>query len=160
MKVKTIVDENVQKELTANLRKLSLIALIVGAVGTAAYIALTVTNILGDNVFFFAVPFIALFTVGFIFTLSLRKTLKKPRKDDLTIEGELFDDYILLRDFKNGAKIAEVKVFYKDLVLWKETESYIFLYTTKFTAVPITKDGSADFLREKLTANHIKKNKI
>ena len=89
------------------------------------------------------------------------KERKKQGNVLISTEIELFDDNFTQIAFRNGEKIEEAKLYYKDMVQWKESKNYFFLYPNKVTAYPIDKKGLGEdgcaFLRNVLVTNCIKK---
>ncbi len=131
----------VQKEFSAKLFYFSLVALIIGIVGTLAYIVLG--TILEDArwvevLLVFCVPL----AIGLVFLLSRRSLIKQSYKNvGSTNIYEFFSDCLIMREARGGMEIAVVRVNYNDIVKVKETANYVFFfYRLRNIAYPIDKN--------------------
>lgn len=137
--------EEVQYLLTQKLFIGSVIALIVGAVGLAAYIATSVTyeTLYGfspawcEALLVFAVPFVC----GLISLITIRSQRKQSRKNsDATNVYEFFADCVILRELRGGVEVGVLRVGYTQVLKVREKKDYLlFYYVTKTSAFPIDK---------------------
>ena len=118
IKVETALDEKVQKEFMAKLFTVSMVCLIIGSIGIAAYLAWDIIAIILETyepniAILFAVAF--LFAFGWIFVITYNKAVKKARSEDKKEEYEFFKDYLVANDYVNGEQVATVKIYYKQI---------------------------------------------
>lgn len=130
---RTVFSEKVQKQNSRTLFIVSLICLIVGAVGLAAYIG--ISAYLGtvyedapawcDALLVFAVPF----AFGLIFLLTIHSLVKQARKNSGVInEYEFFADCIMAREIRGEEITANVRMDYSQILKVKEKGDYLFFY--------------------------------
>lgn len=130
---RTVLCEKVQKQNSRTLFIVSLVCLIVGAIGLAAYIG--VSTYLGtvyddapawcDALLVFAVPF----AFGLIFLLTIHSLVKQARKNSGVInEYEFFADCIMAREIRGEEVCATVRMDYAQIVKTKEKGEYLFFY--------------------------------
>lgn len=160
MKTKTEFSTEMYKELSARAKGLFIAMTVLGAVGVALYFALTFT-LFKNAPYFYIVPGGIFLVAGIMLLVTVKKNEKKQGNVLISTEIELFDDNFTQIAFRNGEKIEEAKLYYKDMVQWKESKNYFFLYPNKATAYPIDKNGLGEdgcaFLRNVLVTNRIKK---
>jgi len=140
MKCTVKIDENVQRELNDQMWVVSLISLIVGSVGLASYI---VISVFVESVWLELLlwPMAFAFGVGLTLLISIKKINKKSVQNNLIDNLEIEEDYVVSTTMKNGEIISTLKTYYKDLLKVKETENFLFLYINKASAVPIPKQS-------------------
>ena len=152
IKVAAAMTSAVQKSLNRTLFIISLVALIVGALGLAAYFALTVyfgvaAELTGNSAYesladgfnpmlIFAVPF----GFGLVFVIVIRVQIKNAAKQsDCKNEYEFFAGHLILNEYKSGIQVGKSKIFYKNIVKYKETQDYLFFYLVRTLAYFIPK---------------------
>ncbi len=100
--------------------------------------------------------------MGLIMNILMNKMNKKNDKinENTVANYEFFEEYFTVEDIKNGEVTANQKVYYKDLIKFKETKSYLFLYPMTVTAYPIEKsavtDGTYEDIKNYLKAQNPK----
>lgn len=143
------VDYSLQKELNGKSKLVSLIMLIVGIAGLIVYVLLGAI-LPGEpkwvELFLvFAIPF----GVGLVCLVTINITNKKSLEGDRELKLAFSEDSYMVSEVKNGEKIAEVKVYYKDVLKTRETKNYFFIYQNLTIAYPIKKsDVSSDDLNK------------
>lgn len=139
------MDEKLFSELNANLLKLSVLYIILGALITALGVLVlgvsvyeeedatygTVVLVLGVVLIFLAV-FLRLYYKNFN-----RTAIKMNRVED----AEFFGDYLIEREYTEGEHTSTNKVYYKWLVKIRETKNYLFLYNSRVTAIAVEKNS-------------------
>lgn len=152
IKIETQLDERAQKEFMGKLFIVSLVCLIIGSVGIAAYMAWSITAIILETYepsIVILVVFAFLFAFGLIFVISYNKIIKKARTEDKKEVYEFFNSYVVANDYVNGEQVATVKIYYKNIVKRKETKNYIYFYMQANAACPV---GKADMTEGELNA--------
>ena len=139
MKYSCEITPQLQAELNATVKRGFLISLIVGCVGLASYIALSMF-FEGYLVNLLLWVSALLFGFGLVFLITVNKSNKNASTLKLSGEYELEPEYMMITSFKNGENIGNMKVYYKDIVKTKETENYIFLYPNPHMAYPVPKN--------------------
>lgn len=139
-KTATVINSEVQKEISKKAYIIWLTALIVGVIGLVAYIVLgtifpDVSEL--DLLLFFSMPF----GFGLVFVLTIKKQIKSIEKLNQVNTYEFFEDYVVVSTVRNMEVVGSVKVYYKDLTKSKETEKYFLLYLNNVSVLPIKKDG-------------------
>ncbi len=139
MKYSIEINESLQKELNKSLKRNCKLAMIIGIIGLAFYIAITmfVEHFILEVLSW---VFIALAGGGIGLLIVIKTTNKKASERKLIGHYELFEDHMFVVTEKEGIQISSIKLFYKDVVKIKETENFIFLYADKQTAFPIQKN--------------------
>ena len=89
-----------------------------------------------------------LFAWGLTMFITVNKVNKKSTSRNLIDEIEFNEEYFEEKIMKNNEVIATNKRYYKDLIKIKETENYIFLYSSRASATPVYKKA---FSPEELT---------
>ena len=140
---RTVLSENIQKKNLHKLFIISLVCLIVGALGVVAYIALGValetesgdTPAWCEAFLVFAVPF----AFGLVFILTINSLVKQARKNNGVInEYEFFADCIMAREIRGGEICANVRLNYDQVLKTKQAGEYLFFfYQIKSYAYPI-----------------------
>lgn len=139
-KTATVINSEVQKEISKKAYIIWLTALIVGVIGLVAYIVLgtifpDVSEL--DLLLFFSMPF----GFGLVFVLTIKKQIKSVEKLNQINTYEFFEDHVVVSTVRNMEVVGSVKVYYKDLTKSKETEKYFLLYLNNVSVLPIKKDG-------------------
>lgn len=139
-KTATVINSEVQKEISKKAYIIWLTALIVGVVGFVAYIVLgtifpDVSEL--DLLLFFSMPF----GFGLVFVLTIKKQIKSVQTLNQVNTYEFFEDHVVVSTVRNMEVVGSVKVYYKDLTKSKETEKYFLLYLNNVSVLPIKKDG-------------------
>lgn len=139
-KTATVINSEVQKEISKKAYIIWLTALIVGVIGLVAYIVLgtifpDVSEL--DLLLFFSMPF----GFGLVFVLTIKKQIKSVEKLNQVNTYEFFEDHVVVSTVRNMEVVGSVKVYYKDLTKSKETEKYFLLYLNNVLVLPIKKDG-------------------
>ena len=141
LEVSTNFDQNVQRELNEKLKNVSIICLIFGCFGLTIFVFLCSffekTPTWVYLFLLFALPFVFGLTSIVAISNSVRQAIFDRRVFKYQFENEFF----LLTETKFEEKLAEIKIFYSDLVKIKHTKNYIFLYTTPKTALPVKKSN-------------------
>ena len=149
IKTARISEEHAFSLYRKNLKIISLISLIAGAVGLIAYIVLSV--MLGgedaaprwvDAFLVFAVPF----TVGLIFYITTVRVHKREKAACCTCECKFYSDCYFY-SFKTVLKPTETveMYFYPDAVFKRENEKYFYVYViSKKNFVAFSKEGLSE----------------
>ena len=139
-KTATVINSEVQKEISKKAYIIWLTALIVGIIGLVAYIVLGIIfpNVAElDLLLFFSMPF----GFGLVFVLTIKKQIKSVQTLNQVNTYEFFEDHVVVSTVRNMEVVGSVKVYYKDLTKSKETEKYFLLYLNNVSVLPIKKDG-------------------
>lgn len=142
-----VMSEEIQKKFSHKLYIASVISLVIGSVGLAAYLVTSVSyDFIYDfipewcNAFLlFAVPF----GFGLVFLLTLKSQIKNSRK----LEGiknvyEFYSDCILARELRGGLQTGVVRFTYDNIVKTKDDEDMLyFYYQVKTLAYPLEKNS-------------------
>ena len=139
MKYSCEISTQMQKELNQTTKLWSIISLIIGSVGLACYVALSMFYE-GSFMTVLLCASSILFAFGIVFLFSVSSSNKKAAEMKLAGEYELEPEYIMVTTFKNGENIGTMKIYYKDFVKIKETENYLFLFPNPQMAYPVPKD--------------------
>ncbi len=139
-KTATVINSEVQKEISKKAYIIWLTALIVGVIGLVAYIVLgtifpDVSEL--DLLLFFSMPF----GFGLVFVLTIKKQIKSVQTLNQVNTYEFFEDHVVVSTVRNMEVVGSVKIYYKDLTKSKETEKYFLLYLNNVSVLPIKKDG-------------------
>ncbi len=138
MKYTCEINEEVQIELTKSAKRNSIIAIVAGIVGLIAYVGLSMWK----ELFVFEVLLwvsAIVFALGLVCLLTINKIVKQAGKSNIVGEYELEETSMMITAIKDGEQISTAKVYYKDIVKVRETQNYLFLYTTKQIAYPVPK---------------------
>lgn len=145
IKTSTILNSDMQKELSAKILKIFNVIKIIGIIGLITYIILSVffENYISDIFLNIILTLSAiLFSFGLIFHLSIKKIIKNIDKNDL-IENcyDFYDDYIFISSKKINCNepFGTFKLKYVDILKTTESANYFFIYNTKTSAFPILK---------------------
>lgn len=145
IKTSVKIDGKVQDELNRNGRILCVVYIIVGAVLSAGGLALCVWEVFKDSdggfgTLLLTVGLILLFC-GIFLIFILNNAKKATGKRERVEHAEFFDDYLIERVYTDGEHTSTNKVYYKWLVKIKETQNFLFLYTTRATAIAVDKNS-------------------
>ena len=149
--IHTTINKELVIELFRNRKIASIISIIIGLI---CFIINFIISVIYDYnqtlkiiiTFIFALMWIG----GIAVLLSIKKNVKE--FDNKTIESDatFYDDYINIVSFNGDIQIEDVKLFYKDLLFFKEKKNYVFIYINRVLAVPYTKkEGLVEFLKSK-----------
>lgn len=132
-----ILNEKVQIELSKKPKLISLICVIIGAIGLVAYIAISMfidhwaINIL----LFFAFPF----GVGLVTLTTINKNTKNFKLNNVINNYKFYEDHIIITSFKGDEQIGMSKIEYSAINKIKETETFLFFFANFSAAFPIIK---------------------
>ncbi|MDE7301612.1 MAG: YcxB family protein [Clostridia bacterium] len=142
IKVSTVMNDDVHRELNHTNYILSIIYIVIGAVLLVAYIALETifedSPLFGDY-FICCVLGVMLLVFGIIVLLGHKKNLALMRSRQQVEEHEFFGDHFICREYEFGELVSVNKLYYGRIVRKRETKSFIFLYNTNVTALAIDK---------------------
>mgnify|MGYP002868507777 CR=1 FL=1 len=141
-KITTVINEKAVKEYLSPLVKFIIFCF----VGFIIFIALYfIFAIISNNwldplhYVFIAVALICL--VGaFIFLFKYLKSINLVKKHQTTLNYEFFDDYFIFISSNENRKVDERKIFYSDLVSYRESKNYYFLMLNDNNAFIINKN--------------------
>ncbi len=141
------VSAELQKELNGKQKLISLIMIMVGIVGLIVYVLLG-TFLPGEPKWvelflIFAIPL----GVGIVCYVLGNITNKKSLEGSRELKLIFNEDSYMVIETNNGEKIAEIKVYYNEVIKTKETKNYFFIYKTQTLAHPIKK---SDITNEQL----------
>ncbi len=142
IKIETQLDENAQKEFMGKLFIGSLISLILGSVGIAAYLVWDITAIILEAYepgIYILIIVACLFAFGLIFIISYNKVVKKARTEDKKEVYEFFSNYVVANDYLNGEQVATVKIYYKQISKRRETKNYLYFFVNTNAACAVNK---------------------
>lgn len=145
IKTSTILNSDMQKELSKNIMNIFNIFKIIGIIGLVSYIILNVffKNVVNDIFLNILIVLSAtLFSFGLIFNLSIKKLIKNLDKNDLVENNyEFYDDHIFIssRKINQSEPFGTLKLKYVDILKTTESNNYFFIYNTKTTVFPILK---------------------
>lgn len=135
------VNQAMQRKLTKKLYIASIICLVIGVLGLAAYLVIAVVlekneSDYLDVMLLFAVPF----GFGLIFLLSLQKKYRDAvRAGERVMTYEFFADGLVIREFSEGKQLAMSRADYSQMVKVAEKSEYIFIYFIKTALLPVDK---------------------
>ena len=129
IKIKTYKTAELQKVLTQTILIVSIICIVVGALGIAAYISV--------STFFNPTPkwaraFLALaipFAVGLVFLLTVRSLRKQASTTRDSSEIEFFADCVCVKEFHDDELFSEKRYGYAQFTKKKFIKQYLILYT-------------------------------
>ena len=142
--VSTQVDEAVQKEFNKPSFTLGVVYTVLGAVALCTGFIDLLAYIFSDSgVFMTSYAMLGLGTLflvlGIIVLISCNANLKPFRQASRVEELEFYNGFIMARGYENGELISTLKVYYGKIVRRRETANYIFLYTSRATAILFAK---------------------
>ncbi len=143
VKVKTVMNDDVQKELNKTNFTLSIVYIVVGSILILAFI---IGYVLSDIIeyspltsgFFLTLGVFMLF-FGIIINVGCKKNLNVLRQKQQVEEMEFYGDYLICREYEYGEQVSVNKLYYGRVVRIKETKSFIFIYNTNVTALAVDK---------------------
>ena len=135
----TKIDGKIQKEILKTNIIMSLIFLIVGAIGSIAYLVLTTifSNIWLNLLLIFAF----VFGFGLIFFISLNKTIKIADQESFTNKYQFYEDELVITSLKNGEIISTATTKYSQFIKIRENQNFILIYPSKNATYPIVKNN-------------------
>ncbi len=134
------LDENVQKEMNKNIWILSLFTFIVGCVGLVSYIVIAYFFI-GLWVDIYLVGMFVIFVFGLTFFICANWMNKKTLINNYYLEVEIYENYFVSITMNGEDVVASINIKYEDVVKFKETKNYFFMFLNKKIAVPILKSS-------------------
>ncbi|MDE6868817.1 MAG: hypothetical protein K2J83_06740 [Clostridia bacterium] len=144
VKVRTATDEQMQKELSGNLKTYSLIMLIIGPIGFCAFLTLYLVSVfipIIDD--FTAVMFLILFGIdtclGIVLKVQFNRALQIVRTSPKVFEYEFFADYFTLNEISNGETVTTAKFYNSQITRVKNGKNYYFLYISQMQVFPVGK---------------------
>lgn len=144
-----VVDQNTLKELTKNLKILSIILVILGLVFSIVSFV-EIVFLKKDIMYMMFAPGVFILTFGIMILISNNKSIKKMEGTSERREMEFFDDYFSMKIYKKEELVGESKTYYKDVQYMKESPNYIFLYIHQRQAYPFSKsEGLLEFFKNK-----------
>ena len=149
VKVRTIVDEKMQKEFSANVNKLALTMLIAGSVGVAIFFTLFILSEfisgLKDD---FTLPFLIVFAAflggGIGLKVLYNKSLKQVANSGKVNEYEFFSDYFTVNQLLNGETVATAKFYNNQILKVKNGKNYFFIHINAAQVFPVAKAELAE----------------
>lgn len=142
IKVRTVMNDEVHRELNHANYVLSIIYLVLGSVLLFGYIVLSTlfdeSPLFGDY-FVMCILGAVLLVTGILVFIGQKKNLALMRSRQQVEEHEFFSDHIICREYEFGEQVSVNKLYYGRIVRKKETKSFIFLYNTNVTALAIDK---------------------
>ncbi len=139
---KSVVNEQTQRKFTKKLYIASIVCLIVGAVGLAAYLAISIGlfALIGFESQYIEIMlvFSAPFAFGLIFLLTLKKQYKNAAlAGERVITYEFFADDLVIREYCDGSQLAMSRANYSQIVKAVEKPEYIYIYFIKTALCPV-----------------------
>ena len=133
----TTINEKVQKDILKTQYIVCLVMLIVGILGTVAYIVLQ--TIFDNSLFEIMLLFAVFFGFGLVFTISTTSTIKKAGQNPFTNKYEFDADTLHIITLKGEEVVITATTKYSELYKIKETNKYLLLYINKMSVFPILK---------------------
>ena len=135
----TKIDGKVQKEILKSSLITALVFLIIGAIGTVAYLVLA--SIFDNSWFDILLIFAFLFGFGLIFYITLNKTIKTAEQTSYTNKYQFNEEVLTITSFKDGQEISTATSKYELFIKIKETKNLVLMYPTKTAIYPILKSN-------------------
>ena len=137
IKTRTEINKEVQYQFSKKTLIVSIILMIVGAIGLLTYVVLSA--IFDYKGLSFLILFSVPFGLGVSFLLTVKKIIKSTEKNPFVNEYEFEDTFVNVSSIKNNEVIATQKLYYKDIVKIKENDKYIHIFITPTTAFVVDK---------------------
>ena len=142
-KITTVLDgKNVTKELAKKNRLSIFSSLAAGLLCVVLYFVFSsINNSWGDalNIIMLVVGVVCLILCG-LMVFKIYKAIKHNDKEPITCVYDFQEEYILMEAFKkDGTKVEESRLFYKELLGYYERNGYVFLKVKENVYLPITK---------------------
>ena len=136
---KTELDKEAQKALTRTFFILSLISLIVGAIGLVLYIVLNIflTSSYLDVLLVCSLPF----GFGLVYIIMINNIIERTSASKIVNEYTFENDYFMVSSIKNEEVVSTNKIYYKEIYKIKEKDGYLLLYINLSNAY-IIKEGN------------------
>lgn len=135
----TKIDSKVQKAILKKSLITSLVFLIVGAVGTVAYLVLV--SIFDYSWLDALLIFAFFFGFGFIFYITLNKTVKDAEKSPFTNKYQFNDDELTITTTKGETVVSTATTKYSMFYKIKENKDFLLIYPSKNAVYPILKSS-------------------
>lgn len=156
IKAGVVLNSDVQKELLRKNFVSGLIMLILGCIGIAVYLTLSILSvfhIMEEPNIIILICVAAVFACGLMLVIITRKAAKNSN-GMTSVEYEFFTDCITATDYVNGEKTASVKIYYNQIIKRKETATYLFFYINGNVALAVDKrdltEGEINAVRMKI----------
>lgn len=139
-KIATKMDAEMVAESCAELKKLSIVMMIVGAVGLVFYVLSGVIEVFAKfgfllDVILWLSAFLLVF--GITFFGSGKRLNKQLLNKNLVNVYDFYDDYFMEESLDNGEVVGTVKHFYKDVYKVTQSQNYLFVYINKVNFLPV-----------------------
>ena len=144
--VATQVTEDVQKEFNKPNFILGVVYTVLGSlVLCLGFIVLLIYLFYDSSAYsnaYLMIGFGALFLIlGITLLITCNANLKAFRQASRVEEIEFFNDFMMARGYENGELICTMKIYYSKIVRRRETANYMFLYTSRASAVLFDKNN-------------------
>lgn len=154
IKAGVTIDKNVQKGLVRNKKIFGLVMLILGGIGIAVYMVLSILSIfikIKEPSILILVLFSVVFACGLLLFITMCLVVKNAGNGFASVSYEFFADCLIAEDYINGNKTGSVKFYYNQIIKRKETASYLYFYINGSSALAIDKrdltEGEINALR-------------
>ena len=137
---KTKLSEKAVAEMLKPAIKLAIFSIVVGVLGLIVVILGYFLRHELEKILLFLCIFLLLFGIMYFAIIVKLKKDNKKRMDDEGIY-EFYEDYLVIKSYKNGEQTGITKLYYRDVDKVKETKSVVFIYPNKSLAYPIMKDN-------------------
>lgn len=151
-KLTTIIDKNATKELIQSTFVLSIVALITGILMIGIYVFFGFLNNswLDPLQIIIVVLAVILLVLALVIILSYVGSLSKMKNYVRKIVYDFKDDEIVFEIYKDEELVEQGKVYYQDLLEYKETKNFVFIRLSNNTWLTFKKvNGLVDFFASK-----------
>lgn len=143
IKVSTLLDVNMQKELNKKPFILSLASTILGGVGVAVcFVLYIIAEYIGlnENTFLFVmIIFAAILGLGIGLLILVNKSLKQVSLNVKENTYEFFGDYFTITETLNGEVVGNAKIYNSQILKSRESANYLFFFISAGAAYPVLK---------------------
>ena len=150
-KFRTAVDKKIYMELARPAFRTYCFFIVCGVVGLI--VALVLGSLLEYDKLAIELSILAfgmLLFIGVFSTATHFSKIKKSVADNIVIETEFSDEQIVSASYKGDKKTSEVWLRYDEILFYKESKEYVYLFQTKYAAIPLEKrEGLTELLAEK-----------
>lgn len=138
---RTKIDGKMQKEFIAKKLLLCYVLIVIGGLGTLAYLVVDVVlEIEAGYLFAMVLPL----GVGIGLAAVFNSTVKVAEKSNKENEYSFSEQYMEIVTFYHGEEEGRRKLYYCDVFKSVETKNYFFVYADNVSAFPILKDTLDD----------------
>ena len=151
-KLTTIINKNTTKELIQNTFVLAIVSFIVGLLMIGIYVLFGILNKswLDPLQIIVVVLAVILIVLAMVIVLSYIGSLSKMKNYVRKVNYEFKEDEILFDIYKDDELVEQGKVFYQDLLEYKQTKNYIFVRLSNNAWLSFSKaDGLIEFFASK-----------